>query len=100
MTMPHYQCPFCNIKHSALCTVNPGYPQPKYRWFKDGVPLTREYSSDSHYRIHTRREDGGMYYCVAKNDVGSVFSERILFNVACKYNIMKFENLPISLVCV
>ncbi|XP_076288638.1 sidekick cell adhesion molecule isoform X2 [Lasioglossum baleicum] len=60
-----------------------GYPQPKYKWFKDGVPLTNELTSEPYFRIQsTRREDAGVYYCVATNDVGSIFSERITFTVA------------------
>ncbi|XP_015515694.2 protein sidekick isoform X1 [Neodiprion lecontei] len=60
-----------------------GYPQPKYRWFKDGLPLNNELSSEPYYRIlNTRREDAGTYYCVASNEVGSIFSERIAFSVA------------------
>ncbi|KAJ8687397.1 hypothetical protein QAD02_023191 [Eretmocerus hayati] len=60
-----------------------GNPQPKYRWFKDGHPLTNELTSEYFYRIHnTRREDSGVYYCVATNEVGSIFSERISFSVA------------------
>lgn len=65
-----------------LCAGN---PQPKYRWFKDGQPLTTDLTSDYFYRIHnTRREDSGVYYCVATNEVGSIFSERISFSVACE----------------
>ncbi|XP_015603138.1 protein sidekick isoform X3 [Cephus cinctus] len=60
-----------------------GYPQPKYRWFKDGVPLSDELTSEHYFRIQsTRRQDAGVYYCVATNDVGSIFSERIMFSVA------------------
>ncbi|XP_016844898.1 protein sidekick isoform X4 [Nasonia vitripennis] len=60
-----------------------GNPQPKYRWFKDGKPLTNELTSEYFYRIHnTRREDSGVYYCVATNEVGAIFSERISFSVA------------------
>ncbi|XP_048507645.1 protein sidekick isoform X4 [Athalia rosae] len=60
-----------------------GYPQPKYRWYKDGAPLNSELSTEHYYRIsNIRREDAGVYHCVATNDVGSIFSERIAFSVA------------------
>ncbi|XP_029163396.1 protein sidekick isoform X2 [Nylanderia fulva] len=59
-----------------------GNPQPKYQWFKDGMPLS-ELTSEPFYRIpSTRREDAGVYYCVATNDVGSIFSDRLAFTVA------------------
>lgn len=65
-----------------------GNPQPKYKWFKDGVPLSNELTSEIYYRIQsTRREDAGVYHCVATNDVGSIFSERITFAVACTYKL-------------
>lgn len=62
-----------------------GYPQPKYRWLKDGQPLG-DFNSELFYRIHsTRREDAGSYQCVAKNDVGSIFSQKSDVTVACKF---------------
>lgn len=60
-----------------------GNPQPKYRWFKDGQPLTNDSTADFHYRIsHAQKEDAGIYYCVASNDVGSIFSESVSFSIA------------------
>lgn len=62
-----------------------GYPQPTYKWIKDGEDLG-EFSSEHFYRIlNTRREDAGSYQCVAKNDIGSIFSEKIDVTVACKF---------------
>ena len=62
-----------------------GYPQPQYRWLKDGVELG-DFSTEHFYRIlNTRREDGGSYQCVARNDVGSILSKKIDVTVACKY---------------
>lgn len=63
----------------------PGYPQPTYRWLKDGVPVG-DFSSSQFYRFHsTRREDAGSYQCIARNDAGSIFSEKSDVVVACKY---------------
>ncbi|CAH0692396.1 unnamed protein product [Chilo suppressalis] len=53
-----------------------GIPQPMYRWLKNGVPLG-EYSSELFYKIHnTKKQDAGAYQCIAKNDVGAIFSEK------------------------
>ncbi|XP_014300001.2 protein sidekick isoform X2 [Microplitis demolitor] len=60
-----------------------GYPPPKYRWFKDGVALSNEFTSESFWRIqNANKKDAGVYYCVASNEVGSIFSERVTFSVA------------------
>ncbi|XP_052737459.1 protein sidekick isoform X2 [Bicyclus anynana] len=53
-----------------------GIPQPLYRWLKNGIPLG-DYSSELFYKIHnTQRQDAGAYQCIAKNDVGAIFSEK------------------------
>ncbi|GBP10993.1 Protein sidekick [Eumeta japonica] len=53
-----------------------GIPQPMYRWLKNGAPLG-EYSTELFYKIHnTQRQDAGAYQCIAKNDVGAIFSEK------------------------
>ncbi|XP_032779959.2 protein sidekick isoform X2 [Daphnia magna] len=59
-----------------------GYPQPEYRWMKDGSFQT-EFSSEPVYKIQSiRREDAGVYQCVARNAVGSIFSEQVQVLVA------------------
>ncbi|XP_036318953.1 protein sidekick-like isoform X2 [Rhagoletis pomonella] len=64
---------------SCYCS---GYPQPTYRWLKDGIPIG-DFSSSQYYRLQkTRREDAGSYQCIAKNDAGSIFSEKIDIEVA------------------
>ncbi|KAH8411433.1 hypothetical protein KR215_004422, partial [Drosophila sulfurigaster] len=66
-----------------------GSPQPTYRWLKDGAPVA-DYSSSQFYRIHiTRREDAGSYQCIARNDAGSILSEKSDVVVAYMGN---FEN--------
>ncbi|XP_017777837.1 PREDICTED: protein sidekick-like, partial [Nicrophorus vespilloides] len=59
-----------------------GYPQPQYRWMKDGVLIT-DLSTESFYKIfHTRLEDEGSYRCIASNKVGSIMSEETKVVVA------------------
>ncbi|BES97569.1 Immunoglobulin V-set domain [Nesidiocoris tenuis] len=59
-----------------------GYPQPQYKWFKDGVELS-DFTTENFFRIvNTRREDGGTYVCMAKNDVGAILSKKIDITVA------------------
>jgi protein sidekick len=73
----------CNLHFMVYCMVIfPGYPQPVYRWLKDGVPVG-DYTSSQYYRIHnTRKEDAGSYQCLAKNEAGTIFSEKIDIVVA------------------
>lgn len=53
-----------------------GIPQPMYRWLKNSKPLG-EFSTELFYKIHnTQRGDAGAYQCVAKNDVGAIYSEK------------------------
>lgn len=61
-----------------------GIPQPMYRWLKNGEPLG-DYSSELFYKIHnTQRQDAGAYQCIARNDVGAIFSEKNNIVVACE----------------
>ena len=61
-----------------------GFPQPEYRWMKDGVFLS-EFSSEPFYKIRSvTKGDAGSYQCYAKNSVGTIVSEKIPLVVACK----------------
>jgi hypothetical protein len=61
-----------------------GFPQPEYRWMKDGVFLS-DFSSEHFYKIQLiSRSDAGSYRCYAKNSVGTIISEKIKLTVACK----------------
>ena len=72
-----------------------GFPQPQYRWLKDGDFIS-EFSSEHFYKIQSvSQDDAGSYQCIARNSVGSIISEMIPLTVACKYFI---NNLIISKV--
>ncbi|XP_053624713.1 protein sidekick isoform X3 [Plodia interpunctella] len=74
-----------------------GIPQPMYRWLKNGVPLG-DYSSELFYKIHnTQRQDAGAYQCIAKNDVGAIFSEKN--NIVVAYMGI-FDNISEQVVTV
>lgn len=61
-----------------------GFPQPQYRWLRDGDFIS-EFSSEHFYKIQSvQRTDAGSYQCIAKNSVGSILSEMIPLTVACE----------------
>lgn len=56
-----------------------------YKWLKNGEPIVH-FTSSQYHRIHsTQKSDAGSYQCLAKNDAGSIFSEKIDVTVACKH---------------
>ena len=64
------------------CCCFPGFPQPQYRWLKDGDFIS-EFSSEHFYKIQSvARSDAGSYQCIARNSVGSIISEMIPLTVA------------------
>ncbi|CAB3242123.1 unnamed protein product [Arctia plantaginis] len=74
-----------------------GIPQPMYRWLRNNVPLG-DYSSELFYKIHnTQRKDAGAYQCIAKNDVGAIFSAKN--NIVVAYMGI-FENLADTVISV
>ncbi|XP_058175853.1 protein sidekick [Anopheles ziemanni] len=53
-----------------------GYPQPNYRWLKDGVPVGN-FSNSQYLKIqNVTREDAGKYQCQAENKAGTIFSDK------------------------
>lgn len=61
-----------------------------YRWLKDGREIG-DYTSEYYHRIqNTKKEDGGSYQCIAKNDVGSILSQKVDVSVACKLHLYIF----------
>lgn len=80
------------LQYSAM-----GIPQPMYKWLKNGIPLT-DYSSELFYKIHnTQRQDAGAYQCIAKNDVGAIFSKKSHIIVAY---MGVFDNITDTVVSV
>ncbi|XP_043978218.1 contactin-4 [Gambusia affinis] len=63
-----------------------GKPKPKYRWLKNGQPLTtkeRVHIEAGRLTISTiRLSDSGMYQCVAENEYGSLYASAELKVVA------------------
>ena len=53
-----------------------GYPQPEYRWLKDGAFIS-DFTSEPFYKIISiSRGDAGNYQCYARNEVRSVRSRK------------------------
>jgi protein sidekick len=74
---------FLNIKNISQCSkllkhkiFNLANPPAQYKWMKDGVPLT-EFKEAVFYKIsNAAKNDSGSYQCIAKNDIGVIFSEK------------------------
>ncbi|XP_064109452.1 protein sidekick-like isoform X2 [Macrobrachium nipponense] len=75
-----------------------GYPQPEYRWQRDGEVLG-EFSGEHFYKISSvTKEDAGDYRCVALNSAGAIFSAKITVSVAymAGYNATEGTNVTVT----
>lgn len=58
-----------------------------YKWLKDGVPVD-DFTTSQFFRFQNiRPEDTGSYKCIAQNDAGTIFSEKIDVVVARKSSV-------------
>ena len=87
-----------------MCRTS-SHPPAEFRWLKDGVFISNFSSSLYSIRIENiRRNDSGVYRCIAKNEFGSILSSGAKLEVSCKYdrkhvkhNIVIFFSLIVSM---
>uniref|UniRef100_A0A182PZC8 Protein sidekick n=1 Tax=Anopheles farauti TaxID=69004 RepID=A0A182PZC8_9DIPT len=73
-----------------------GYPQPTYRWLKDGVPIGN-FSNSQYLKIQNlTRDNAGSYQCEATNKAGTIFSEKINVVVAYMGNFVDLSEKIVS----
>lgn len=75
-----------------MCFCFTGFPAPVYKWYKDGKEVGDFSSEYQSFRLlNLKHDDGGTYQCIAKNEVGSILSQKIEINIACKLNLFSIS---------
>ena len=81
-----------------------GDPMPTIEWFRDGQPVKTAPEDPVSHRIllpdgslfflramqSKKEQDGGVYWCVASNEIGVARSNNATLEIACKIKIFFF----------
>ena len=74
---------YCRLSFLIAVVSSAGFPQPQYRWLKDGDFIS-EFSSEHFYKIQSvARTDAGSYQCIARNVAGRRESREAMLTVSC-----------------